>query len=63
LTGRVLTPGEAVRDFLFPGLLAASARHLLLWQAPQNFSGLIQLSPISATVFTCSITPPTPIAW
>ena len=51
LTGRVLTPGEAVRDFLFPGLLATSARHLLLWQAPQNFSGLIQLSPISATVF------------
>ena len=51
LTGRVLTLGEAVRDFLFPGLLAASARHLLLWQAPQNFSGLIQLSPISATVF------------
>jgi len=37
LTGRVLTLGEAVRDFLFPGLLAASARHLLLWQAPQNF--------------------------
>ena len=28
-TGRALTPGEAVRDFLFPGLLAASARHLL----------------------------------
>jgi len=50
-TGRALTPGEAVRDFLFPGLLAASARHLLFWQAPQNFSGLIQLSPISATVF------------
>ena len=50
-TGRALTPGEAVRDFLFPGLLAASACHLLLWQAPQNFSGLIQLSPISATVF------------
>ena len=51
LTGRALTPGEAVRDFLFPGLLAASSCHVLLWQAPQNFSGLIQLSPISATVF------------
>ena len=50
-TGRALTLGEAVRDFLFSGLLAASARHLLLWQAPQNFSGLVQLSPISATVF------------
>jgi cyclic beta-1,2-glucan synthetase len=50
-TGRALTLGEAVRDFLFSGLLAASARHLLLWQAPQNFSGLIQLSPVSATVF------------
>jgi cyclic beta-1,2-glucan synthetase len=51
LTGRALTPGEAVRDFLFTGLLAASARHVPLWQAPQNFSGLIQLSPVSATVF------------
>jgi cyclic beta-1,2-glucan synthetase len=51
LTGRALTPREAVRDFLFPGLLAASASHVLLWQAPQNFSGLIQLSPISAAVF------------
>ena len=51
LTGRALTPGEAVRDFLFTGLLAASARHVLLWQAPQNFSGLVQLSPVGATVF------------
>jgi cyclic beta-1,2-glucan synthetase len=50
-TGRALTYGEAVRDFLFSGLLAASAHHLLLWQAPQNFPGLVQLSPISATVF------------
>ena len=50
-TGRVLTPGEAVRDFLFSGLLAASARHVPLWQAPQNFSGLIQLNPIGAAVF------------
>jgi cyclic beta-1,2-glucan synthetase len=51
LTGRALTPGEAVRDFLFTGLLAASARHVLLWQAPQNVSGLIQLSPVGAAVF------------
>ena len=51
LTGRALTPGEAVRDFLFTGLLAASACHVLLWQAPQNFSGLVQLSPVDATVF------------
>jgi cyclic beta-1,2-glucan synthetase len=50
-TGRALTPGEAVRDFLFTGLLATSAHHVLLWQAPQNVSGLIQLSPVSATVF------------
>jgi len=50
-TGRALTPGEAVRDFLFSGLLAASARHVPLWQAPQHFYGLIQLSPVSAVVF------------
>ncbi len=51
LTGRILTPGEAVRDFLFSGLLAASARHVPLWQSPQNLSGLIQLSSVSAAVF------------
>ncbi len=51
LTGSALTPGEAVRDFLFSGLLAASARHLLLWQSPQTLSGLIRLSPVSAAVF------------
>jgi len=50
-TERALTPGEAVRDFLFIGLLAASARHLPLWQAPQNISGLVQLSPVGAAVF------------
>ncbi len=51
LTGRLLTPGEVIRDLLFSGLLGASASQMLLWQAPQNISGLFHLSPIAATVF------------
>ncbi|TKB25091.1 hypothetical protein FCL47_15700 [Desulfopila sp. IMCC35006] len=51
LTGRLLTPGEAIQDFVFSGLLGASASQMLLWQAPQNISGLFHLSPIAATVF------------
>jgi cyclic beta-1,2-glucan synthetase len=51
LAGRILTPWETVRDLLFSGLLAAASSHVLLWQAPQNLVGLVQLSPVSAVVF------------
>ncbi len=50
-TGRILTPREALRDFLFPGLLAAASSYVVLWQAPKTILGLVQLSPISAVVF------------
>ena len=51
LTGRAPTPGEAFRDFLFTGVLAASAHNVRVWQVTDNLSELVRLSPLGATVF------------
>ena len=50
LTGRHLTPVEAIRDGLATGLLAASSSPLAILQAPREWSDLLALSGIVAAV-------------
>ena len=50
LTGRHLTPVEALRDGLATGLLAASSSPLAILQAPREWSDLLALSGIVAAV-------------
>ncbi|MEJ7640307.1 MAG: hypothetical protein WKF75_20660 [Singulisphaera sp.] len=50
LTGRHLTPVEALRDGLATGLLAASSSPLAILQAPREWSDLLALSGVVAAV-------------
>ena len=51
LTGRHLTPGEAFRDALATGLLAASVGPLSILQAPATWSDLVRLSqPVAMAI-------------
>ncbi len=51
LTGRHVTPGQALRDALATGLLAASVGPLSILQAPATWSDLLRLSqPVAASV-------------
>jgi cyclic beta-1,2-glucan synthetase len=49
LTGRHLTPGEALGDAAASGILAASASPLAILQAPAAWSDLLRLSTLVAT--------------
>jgi cyclic beta-1,2-glucan synthetase len=51
LTGKHLSAGEAFRDALATGLMAASASPLAILQAPANWSKLLLLSQPVAAVF------------
>ncbi len=51
LTGRHVTPGQALRDAVASGLLAASVGPLAILQAPATWSDLLRLSqPVAAAV-------------
>ena len=51
LTGKHLTPGEAFRDMFFTGLFAGTASGMQIWQAPESWTGLMQLSGFGAATF------------
>jgi len=51
LVGTSLTKGEAFRNALFTGLLAATASSEPVWQAPSSFLSFIQLSGFGAALF------------
>ncbi len=53
LTGRHVTPGEALRDALATGLLAASVGPLSILQAPATWSDLLRLSQPVAAALVC----------
>lgn len=51
LVGKPLTKGEAFRNALFTGLLAAAANSGSVWQAPSSFLSFVQLSAFGAALF------------
>jgi cyclic beta-1,2-glucan synthetase len=46
-----ISAGEAFRNGLFPGLLAAAASNEVVWQAPDSVSGFFQLSGFGGALF------------
>ena len=52
LVGKSLTKGEAFRNALFTGILAATASSESLWQAPSSSLSFVQLSGFGAALFT-----------
>jgi cyclic beta-1,2-glucan synthetase len=51
IVGKSLTKGEAFRNALFTGLLAATASSSSVWQAPSVLSSYVQLSAFGAALF------------
>ncbi len=54
ITGEKLTAGEAFRNTLVTGLLAASAGSGSLWQAPSSLLSFFQLSGFGAALFAAA---------
>jgi cyclic beta-1,2-glucan synthetase len=52
LAGKGLTKGEAFRNALLTGLLAAGTSSAAIWQAPASAASFLQLSAFGAALFT-----------